>query len=236
MHHVTASFFTLSVASPNQALTPLDHTEMWSFWLAFTLLTNFAAALHLEVPATAQAEPVCIRDFVGQNQLVVLNLKSSGYQGDGQRLQVTVIDTLGNQFAKKNDVYKDTRISFTTHESTAVDVCFYNIMVREGNHRMSREIELDIESGSSARDWNALQAAEKLKPAEVDLQKVHDMTMKISNELHYLKAREERMRNTNESTNDRVKYFSILVILALVGLEAWQILYLRHYFKVKHII
>lgn len=209
---------------------------MWSLWFAVTLLANLAAALHLEVFATPRPEPVCIRDFVGQNQLVVLNLKSSGYQGDGQRLMVTVVDTMGNQFAKKNDIVKDTRISFTTHESTAVDICFSNVMVREGSPHMSREIELDVESGAGARDWNALQAAEKLKPAEVDLQKIHELTREINYELHYLKAREERMRNTNESTNDRVKYFSILVIVALVGLGVWQILYLRHYFKVKHII
>lgn len=197
---------------------------------------NLVSALNLEVFATGKPEPVCVRDFVGQNQLVVVNIKSSGYQGDGQRLQVTVYDTMGNQFARKNDIYKETRISFTTHESTAIDICFYNVMVREGNHHMSREIELDIESGAGARDWNALQAAEKLKPAEVDLQKVHEMTKEITYELHYLKAREERMRNTNESTNDRVKYFSVGVILSLVGLGVWQIRYLRHYFKVKHII
>lgn len=209
---------------------------MWSIWFAFALLANLVSALHLEVFATGRPEPVCIRDFVGQNQLVVLNLKTTGYQGDGQRLQVTVFDTMGNQFAKKNDIYKETRISFTTHDSTAIDVCFYNVMVREGNHHMSREIELDIESGSGARDWNALQAAEKLKPAEVDLQKIYEMTKEITYDLHYLKAREERMRNTNESTNDRVKYFAMLVIISLVGLGAWQIQYLRHYFKVKHII
>lgn len=194
------------------------------------------SAVRLEVFATGRPEPVCLRDFVGQNQLVVLHLKTSGYQGDGQRLQVTVFDTMGNQFAKKNDIFKETRISFTTHDSTAIDVCFYNVMVREGNHHMSREIELDIETGSSARDWKALQAAEKLKPIEVDLQKIYEMTKEITYDLHYLKAREERMRNTNESTNDRVKYFSFMVILSLVGLGAWQIQYLRHYFKVKHII
>lgn len=209
---------------------------MWNIWLAVALFVNLVSALHVEVFATPNPEPVCVRDFVGMNQLVVLNIKSSGYQGDGQRLLVTVFDTMGNQFARKNDIYKDMRISFTTYEATAIDICFYNVMVREGGRHMSREIELDIESGSGARDWNALQVAEKLRPAEIDLQRTHEMIKEITYELHYLKAREERMRNTNESTNDRVKYFAILIVLVLVGLGAWQIQYLRHYFKVKHII
>ena len=104
------------------------------------------------------------------------------------------------------------------------------------NTNFVREIELDVESGAAARDWNAVQAAEKLKPVEVDLRRIEETTYEISGELQYLKAREERMRDTNESTNSRVKWFSILVITSLVGLGAWQVQYLRHYFKVKHII
>lgn len=209
---------------------------IWNLWL-LACFAYLAAALQVEVPAFENPSPVCIRDFVGRDQLVVVNVKSSGHKGDGQRLQLTVFDTVGNQFAKKNDISQDTRVSFTTHEAAAVDICFTNYLVR-GNKRayISREIELDVESGASARDWNALQTAEKLKPAEVELKRIEEMTKEINQELSYLKQREERMRDTNESTNSRVKYFSSIVIVALIGLGMWQIQYLRHYFKVKHII
>jgi len=63
-------------------------------------------------------------------------------------------------------------------------------------------------------------------------------------DMEYLKAREQTMRNTNESTNERVKYFAVLtstssqimvLILGfvLMGLTGWQIMYLRNYFKRK---
>ena len=58
----------------------------------------------------------------------------------------------------------------------------------------------------------------------------------IVSELDYLEAREAKMRNTNESTNDRVKWFSIVSILTLIGLAGWQILYLRSFFKSKKLI
>lgn len=211
---------------------------MLSVLLPILFLLGLVAALQLEIPALERSEPVCIRDFVGRDQLVVINVKSTGYQGDGQRLQMTVVDTLGNQFSKKNDIYKDTRISFSTHESAAIDICFTNVLEKHSGRRsyMSRSVELEVESGSSARDWNALQAARKLQPAEVDLQRVHELTKEITKDLMYLKAREERMRDTNESTNSRVKWFSICIILCLIGLGVWQIQYLRNYFKVKHII
>lgn len=210
---------------------------LWTAWLAAAFFVHIAAALQIELPALENPQPVCIRDFVGRDQLVVVNVKLSGFQGDGQRLQLTVVDTVGNQFAKKNDIHRETRISFTTHEAAAIDICLTNHLEHGGRREYrSRDVELDVESGASARDWNALQTAEKLKPAEVELMRVEEMTREITQELWYLKLREERMRDTNESTNERVKWFSILIVLALIGLGVWQIQYLRHYFKVKHII
>lgn len=209
---------------------------MFSLWLVFVLITR-VFALQVELIAREKPEPVCIRDFVGENQLVVVNIKSDGYQGDGQRLQLTVYDTLGNQFHKKSDINKDVRVSFTTHEAAAVDICLSNFLDRSAQRTyLSRHVELDVESGAAARDWNILQTAEKLRPVEVELKKIEEMAREIAVELQYLKAREERMRDTNESTNSRVKWFSTLIIMSLVGLGVWQIQYLRHYFKVKHII
>lgn len=208
-----------------------------SLWIAFSFLLTLAAALKIDVPALDIARPVCVRDFVGKDQLVVIQVKTDGYKGDGQRLQLTVFDTVGNQFARKTDLNQESRISFTTHDSAAIDICFANFLDRSSKgYQLSREVNLEVESGSSARDWNALQTAEKLKPAEVDLKRIHEITKEITQELHYLKAREERMRDTNESTNSRVKWFSILIVIVLIALGLWQIQYLRHYFKVKHII
>ena len=45
-----------------------------------------------------------------------------------------------------------------------------------------------------------------------------------------------QMRDTNESTNSRVLYFSIFSMCCLLGLATWQVLYLRKYFKSKKLI
>lgn len=81
-----------------------------------------------------------------------------------------------------------------------------------------------------------MQAAEKLMPTEADLKRIEELTDEVQRELEYLKIRETRLRDTNESTNRRVKFFSIIVILALLSFGVWQIFYLRAYFKSKHII
>jgi p24 family protein delta-1 len=49
-----------------------------------------------------------------------------------------------------------------------------------------------------------------LKPIEVELRRIEDQINEIVHDLEYLKVREQTMRNTNESTNDRVKGFAVL--------------------------
>jgi p24 family protein delta-1 len=53
----------------------------------------------------------------------------------------------------------------------------------------------------------------------------------IVTEMEYLRGREQKLRDTNESTNERVKWFAFGTMGMLVGLGAWQIVYLRAYFR-----
>jgi len=53
----------------------------------------------------------------------------------------------------------------------------------------------------------------------------------IVQEMEYLRLREQKLRDTNESTNERVKWFAIGTMGMLVALGAWQVVYLRAYFR-----
>ncbi|KAK2104478.1 hypothetical protein P7K49_018334 [Saguinus oedipus] len=77
---------------------------------------------------------------------------------------------------------------------------------------------------------------EKLKPLEVELRRLEDLSESIVNDFAYMKKREEEMRDTNESTNTRVLYFSIFSMFCLIGLATWQVFYLRRFFKAKKLI
>ena len=100
----------------------------------------------------------------------------------------------------------------------------------------SRHVELDIDIGADAKDWSAIQATEKLKPVETDLRRIEETISEIVREMEYLRLREVKLRDTNESTNNRVKWFGIGTTLLLVALWGWQIMYLRAYFRSKHLI
>ena len=90
--------------------------------------------------------------------------------------------------------------------------------------------------GADAKDWSAIQATEKLKPVEAELRRIEELTAEVVREMDYLRTREQKLRDTNESTNARVKWFGLLTTWLLVGLWAWQILHLRAYFRSKHLI
>lgn len=94
-----------------------------------------------------------------------------------------------------------------------------------------RHVELDIDIGADAKDWNAVQADEKLKPVETELRRIEEMVAEIVSEMDYLRSREQKLRDTNESTNTRVKWFAFATMGMLVSLGVWQIVYLRAYFR-----
>jgi len=95
----------------------------------------------------------------------------------------------------------------------------------------SRHIELDIDIGADAKDWSAIQASEKLKPVEGELKRIEEVVGEIVTEFEYLRSREMSLRDTNESTNERVKWFAIGTMLILMVLGSWQVVYLRAYFR-----
>lgn len=95
-------------------------------------------------------------------------------------------------------------------------------------------MELDIDIGADAKDWSAVQATEKLKPIETELRRIEDVVGEIVTAMEYLRGREQKLRDTNESTNTRVKWFAWSTMGILIALGAWQIMYLRAYFRYIH--
>ena len=143
-------------------------------------------------------------------------------------------------------------MAFTSLADTDFDVCFENTLVGRSTSLLcqqfkssvaivltatassstsSRHIELDIDIGADAKDWSAVQAAEKLKPVETELRRIEETVNEIVQEMEYLRTREQKLRDTNESTNERVKWFAIGTMGMLVALGAWQVVYLRAYFR-----
>ena len=81
-----------------------------------------------------------------------------------------------------------------------------------------------------------LAKAEKLKPMEIELKKLEDLTEATVQEFARMKQREQEHKDTNESTNQRLLHFSVFSTICLVALAVLQVLYLKRYFKQKKLI
>ncbi|KAI0406050.1 emp24/gp25L/p24 family/GOLD-domain-containing protein [Xylaria palmicola] len=213
---------------------------------SIVLLIASVNALKFDLTALPQRDGKkerCIRNFVAKETLVVVTAIVSGAKGDGQQVNIHIRDTVGNEYGRPRDVAGEQRTVFTSHADAAFDVCFENILTaalsdfKPGRvNNPVRHVELDIDIGADAKDWSAIQATEKLRPVETDLRRIEEMIQEIVNEMDYLRSREQKLRDTNESTNTRVKWFGIGTTTLLIALWGWQIMYLRAYFRSKHLI
>merc|ERR1712179_195250 len=75
---------------------------------------------------------------------------------------------------------------------------------------IKHEVELVVKMGLEAKNYETLGEAARLKPLEVELKRLEDLSEAIVQDFAYMRQREEEMRDTNESTNSRVLYFSLL--------------------------
>ncbi|BFZ54451.1 vesicle coat component [Savitreella phatthalungensis] len=221
----------------------MQFTYLLNGLLAFATLAS-ALKFDLEAHRPGFNKQRCIRDYVAGDVLVVVTAwvsDGSNAARDAVRTDIEISDSLGNQYARPRNVWGESRSAFTVHEAAYVKVCFDNVINQgypdhAGSGGVQRHIELDVDIGADALDWSAIQKAEKLGPLEADLRRAEGLMGEVVAEMEYLRAREQRLRDTNESTNDRVKGFAFLSLIVLLGTGVWQVVYLRRFFQRKHLI
>merc|ERR1711893_349585 len=174
----------------------------------------------------------CLKEEIHKDVLVTGDYELSEAHAQVTSLKVT--DSKGHVLYNKDDASKG-KFAFTTEEYDMFEVCFETKMPG-GGQGADREIIINVKHGVEAKNYEDIAKAEKLKPVEVELKKLEDLSESVVNDFAYMRAREEEMRDTNESTHSRVLYFSIFSMCCLLGLATWQVLYLRRYFKAKKLI
>ncbi|BGP52757.1 hypothetical protein JCM8202_004391 [Rhodotorula sphaerocarpa] len=73
-------------------------------------------------------------------------------------------------------------------------------------------------------------------PIEREIRQLSAALEAIKDEQEYIVVRERLHRDTAESTNDRVKFWSILQTVMLIAVCGWQIFYLKRFFEVKRVV
>ncbi|EPB73661.1 hypothetical protein ANCCEY_07242 [Ancylostoma ceylanicum] len=201
---------------------------------SFTLLILIAVtnAIRFNVPANGKK---CLKEEIHKNIVVTGEYEFS--EGVGYAGSVHVTDTRGH-FLYKREKFHETKgkFAFTADEYDIFEICITNHAPVGAGQAQAREVSLTMKHGVEAKNYDDIAKAEKLKPLEVELRRLEDLSDQIVKDFAFMRQREEEMRNTNESTNSRVLYLSIFSMLCLLSLAAWQVMFLRNYFKQKKLI
>jgi len=104
------------------------------------------------------------------------------------------------------------------------------------HYSYNRRVTLEVSSGVDTTDFAKVAREEHLNKMEVEALKIQRNLEEVVRDLEHFKLREERHRDTNESTNARVTWFSVVSMVVIVAIGSWQLLYLRRFFTQKKLI
>jgi len=204
------------------------------------LLSPPTHAIKFALPAYRYPLPKCIWNAAHTNTLAIVTANVG--PGPNQRVDIEIVDSSpkNNVYLAKKGIKGEARLAITTHSEGEIGVCFKNYIEGDVSYeqaaKLDRVIDLDVDIGADAVDYNAIANQESLSGLETEMRKLEGIVKEIVDEMGYLKKREERFTSTNTSTNQRVQNFAWFTIFSLAGLGVWQIFHLRAFFKRKYLI
>ncbi|ETS59921.1 hypothetical protein PaG_05894 [Moesziomyces aphidis] len=209
--------------------------------LIAVLSSTLVQAIKFDLPAATHPHTKCIWNYALSDSLVIITantIAKEPFDFSNQRLDVEVVDGSkhNNVYLSKKNIKGETRLAINTHSHADLGVCFKNTQTSKSSTAPVVTIDLDVDIGADAVDYNAIANQESLSGLETEMRKLEAVANEIVNEMEYLKKRELRMADTNLSTNMRVTNFAILTLVALIALGFWQVFHLRGFFKRKYLI
>ncbi|KAK6754768.1 hypothetical protein RB195_013639 [Necator americanus] len=127
------------------------------------------------------------------------------------------------------------KFTFTSHLPGEHVICLYSNSTAWFSGAQLR-VHLDIQAGDHAQDYQQIATKDKLNELQLRIRQLLDQVEQITKEQNYQRYREERFRQTSESTNQRVLWWSVGQTLVLVLTGAWQMRHLKGFFEAKKLV
>ncbi|KIM46742.1 hypothetical protein M413DRAFT_440322 [Hebeloma cylindrosporum] len=223
-------------------MAPSPRPATFPLLILFLSFLQSVSAIKFNLPAFRYPPQKCIWNTAHANSLVIVTANVGA--GLHQRVDIDIVDSGPNRnvYLSKKGIKGESRLAITTHSEGEVGVCLRNYIDGDTaigydeQSKLSRVIDLDIDIGADAVDYNAIANQESLSGLETEMRKLEGLVKEVVDEMNYLSKREERFTSTNFSTNQRVQNFAWFTIISLAGLGVWQIFHLRAFFKRKYLI
>ena len=100
-----------------------------------------------------------------------------------------VTDTSAHHLLNRENIESEGKFAFTTDKDDIFEICFISRV--PSNVRGSRHsVALDMKMGVEAKNYEQLGDAAKLKPLEVDLKRLEDLSESIVQDFAFMRRRE----------------------------------------------
>uniref|UniRef100_A0A6M2DX85 Putative emp24/gp25l/p24 family of membrane trafficking n=1 Tax=Xenopsylla cheopis TaxID=163159 RepID=A0A6M2DX85_XENCH len=208
--------------------------------IAVIAYAELCSALYFHIGET---ERKCFIEEIPDETTVIVNYKvelfdprSGGFapSSPGIGMHVEVRDTDDKTILSR--VYSaEGRISFTSHTPGEHVICLYSNSTSWFSGSQLR-VHLDIQVGEHTIDYANVAQREKLTELQLRIRQLADQVDQITKEQNYQRYREERFRQTSESTNQRVLYWSLTQTAILIAMGAWQMRHLKSFFEAKKLV
>ncbi|XP_055969013.1 transmembrane emp24 domain-containing protein 9-like [Sorex fumeus] len=205
-------------------------------------LTCRGAAVYLEV---GELEEKCFIQEIPEGTVVIGNYKTELYDPVVGKFQPSpqwinlfaFVKDPENRNLLSRQYGPQGRFMFTSKSPGEHQICLHLKSVRfplvyDGKLTM----HLDMQLGERISDDAAFQDKDTLSQLHLRLRQLVEQMEQIRKEQEYQRWREERFRQTSESTNQRVLGWSVLQTLILVAIGVWQMQHLKGFFKAKKLV
>nr|GAT53899.1 supernatant protein factor [Mycena chlorophos] len=191
-------------------------------WLALFLL--LPALLHAHIIDIEAGKKECFFEDLHKHDKMTVTYQVGG--GGHLDIDFWLSDpesrVLGKQVRQSTGT-----VSITAEKDGRHDYCFSNQMSAIADKIVSFNVHGVIYVGEDA---------DIVAPIEREIRRFSNGLQSIKDEQEYIVVRERTHRNTAESTNSRVKWWSILQAIVIFAVVGWQVYYLKSFFEVKRVI
>ncbi|XP_037355858.1 transmembrane emp24 domain-containing protein 9-like [Talpa occidentalis] len=215
--------------------------ELWSAQRLLAL-TGGGGAVYLEV---RELEEKCFIQEIPDGTVVIGKYKTElydpameKYQPSPQWINLFVFvkdpenkNLLARQYGPQGS------FTFTSQSPGEHQICLHLESIRFALFYDGKlTIHLDMQLGEHTNDYAEFETNDKLTQLHLRVQQLVEQVGLIQKEQEYQRWQEERFRQTSESTNQRVLWWSILQTLILVAIGVWQMRHLKGFFKAKKLV
>ena len=166
-------------------------------FMAFFVIRGDGLMFHLE-PNNRK----CLKEEIHKGVLVTGEYDISSQPG--QVVDLMVIDTKGQHFVNYENTEKG-KFAFTTDDYDVYEICFLS-RVPPNMRGMRHEVFLQTKHGVEAKSYEGLADANKLKPLEIELKRLEDLSESIVQDFAHMRQREEEVRKNHMLSKNQFFY------------------------------